>query len=130
MPSTGNKHTVTFISTHTYVRISVTYFQFHFPLIACFYTAVEVKYITCNFRLSILNCSQRINSKHTVNVNELGIYVSPVSYRFRMCIICMIDCKGTEITSNKHMYIKNNTDTQFHILVEISVFQLSNFMSN
>ena len=37
--------TVSFISTDTYdrVSISVTYFQFQIPLLVCFCTVVEVK---------------------------------------------------------------------------------------
>jgi len=35
--------TAAFNSTHTYDRISVTYFQFQIPLLVCFYTVIEVK---------------------------------------------------------------------------------------
>jgi len=37
------KQTVAFISTDTYNRISVTYFQFQIPILVFFCTVIEVK---------------------------------------------------------------------------------------
>jgi len=57
------------------VTESVTYFQFQFPHLVCFYTAVKVKWLPIIYR----KFRKRITFKYTVNANELGTYALSVS---------------------------------------------------
>ena len=83
--------------------LSVTYYQFQFPLFVCSYTMSDRTWFTNSYS-SIRNIRQRVTTQNTVNANESCTEVLPRSCWFRIYVSYSyvgIDCKEAEFIDNK-----------------------------
>ena len=100
--------------------LTVTYFQFQFPLVVCFYTMPDQRELLTSAS-SIRNDRQRIIFQYAINANELcrPTYAPPGSMPSQDMYHMRIS-RPQEFIGNKHMNKFTHSLTHSHTLNFIS----------